>query len=53
MSALTPTQLVLGVGLDDDARISNFLVSQANRQLVDTLFAAVRSCPREKARWFG
>lgn len=37
MSASNQDQLTLGIGLDDDATFENFLVSPANRQLMESL----------------
>lgn len=37
MPPSAPTQLTLGVSLDDDARFENFLIGADNRQLVDRL----------------
>jgi DnaA family protein len=43
-----PTQLLLGVGLDDDATFENFLVAPANQQLVDYLRAAAANRASEQ-----
>ena len=37
MNQDTPTQLVLGVHLQDEARFSNFVVTAANSQLLENL----------------
>jgi chromosomal replication initiation ATPase DnaA len=35
--ATSPTQLTLGVSLNDDATFDNFLISDANLQIVQSL----------------
>ena len=39
MNSSSPTQLVLGIKLNDEARFDNFYVAEANRQLVELLAA--------------
>ncbi|MEQ8407179.1 MAG: DnaA regulatory inactivator Hda [Gammaproteobacteria bacterium] len=41
MNSTSPTQLILGIKLNDEARFDNFFVADANRQLLDLLASEV------------